>query len=368
MNIERAYLPVLLVAAVLSLLARPAHGGPTEEASALKAMGDTAFDGRRFADALEAYRGALGKHRDARLHYNIAQALSALERYPEALESYQAFLGEAPAGTLNEAQQAALFALLEELKGKIARLEVTCNVAGARVLVQGKTVGTTPLSDAVVLNAGETKVEVLAEGHKPFESMLKLPGGSTESLSVALRRVDFRGTLAVTSNVAGAQVYVDEAPRGVTPLSLKLERGSHVVEVKADAHVAYREVMNVEAGKSREVTVTLERAPDYTLAYLGFGIGAAGVAAGTATGILAYTRMGKAEERCDAVTNQCGPAAQEDLQASKTWGMLSTVGFGVGAAGIALGGYGLMTAKPGAREAAVGVVVSPTGAELRGRF
>lgn len=338
------------------------------EAVALKAKGDAAFDARRFAEALQSYQGALETNRDARLHYNIAQALSALERYPEALEAYQAFIAEAPAGTMNEEQQAALFALLEELKGKIARLEVSCDVPGARVLIRGTTVGTTPLTGVVAVNAGEAKVEVLAEGYRSYESTLSLTGGATRPLNVKLQRVDFRGGLVVTSNVAGAQVYVDSAPRGATPLELRLERGAHVVEVKAEDHVAHREVATVEAGKQSEVKVTLERAPDYTLAYLGFGIGAVGVAAGTATGIMAYSRLGKAEEQCDDVTMQCGPAGQDDLQSSKTWGVLSTVGFSVGAAGIALGSYGLLTANPSRREAPVDVALHPSGVELRGRF
>ena len=357
-----------IILAVFTCVVDTAQAGPTEDAATLKASGDAAFDARRFAEALQSYQGALEKNRDARLHYNIAQALSALERYPEALLSYQAFIAEAPAGTMNEEQQAALFALLEELKGKIARLEVTCDVAGARVLVRGKTVGTTPLPAAVALNAGDAKVEVLAEGYKSYESTLSLTGGATRPLNIRLQRVDFRGGLMVTSNVAGAQVYVDSAPRGATPLDLRLERGAHVVEVKAEDHVAFREVAKVEAGKDTAVNVTLERAPDYTLAYLGFGIGAVGVAAGTATGILAYSRFGKAKEQCDEAAKECGPAGQDELQSSKTWGVLSTVGFSVGAAGIALGSYGLMTAKPSGREAPVDVALHPRGVALRGTF
>ena len=114
-----------------------AYAGDAEDAAALKANADKAFDGRHFAEALEQYQGALDKNRDARLHYNIAQALAALERYPEALASYQAFIAEAPAGTLTEAQQAQLFALVEDLKRKIARVELKCDVPGARVLVRG---------------------------------------------------------------------------------------------------------------------------------------------------------------------------------------------------------------------------------------
>jgi hypothetical protein len=355
---------IVAIALVLALSA-PAYA---DDASTLKATGDTAFDALRYGEALEAYQGALAKNRDARLHYNIAQSLSALERYPEALASYQAFIAEAPAGTMTEQVRSALFELLEKLKAKIARLEVTCDVPGARVLVRGKTVGTTPLASGIVLNAGEAKVEVLAEGYKPFESTLSLTGGATRPLAIVLQRVDFRGGLAVSSNVAGAQVFVDGAPQGFTPFEVRMERGSHVVEVKAEGHVAHREVVKVEAGKKSDVKVRLERAPNYTLAYVGFGIGAVGIAAGATSGILSFTTFSKAKENCDTSAKECGPAGQSDLQSSRTWSTVSNVGFGVGLAGIALGTYGLLTAKPGKRESAVNVTLYPGGAGVFGRF
>jgi hypothetical protein len=42
------------------------------------------------------------------------------------------------------------------------------------------------------------------------------------------------GTLAINTNPAGAQVFVDGTPRGVTPLSLPLNPGSHSLELRGD--------------------------------------------------------------------------------------------------------------------------------------
>jgi len=48
---------------------------------------------------------------------------------------------------------------------------------------------------------------------------------------------------------------------------------------------------------------------------------------------------------------------------------MSTVAFGVGVAGIALGSYGLVTAKPGRKEGtAVDVAVYPGGVGMSGSF
>ena len=99
-----SFRPYRLVACFLVALqtaASPLALAAGSHVSESKTRGDALFDARNYAGALEEYRAALAQGGDARLRYNIAQTLTALERYPEALASYQAFLAEAPAGTLN---------------------------------------------------------------------------------------------------------------------------------------------------------------------------------------------------------------------------------------------------------------------------
>ncbi|MFI5298443.1 MAG: PEGA domain-containing protein [Polyangiales bacterium] len=342
-------------------------GEPTTEE--IKASADAAFDGRSYATALKLYQQVLAQGGDGRMHYNIAQTLTALERYPEALLAYQAFLADAPAGTLNAAQQERFFALLDELKAKIARLEVHCEVPGARVLVRDRALGLTPLAGAVSVNAGPAKVEVIADGFKPFMTEIDLAGGATQTLEVKLERIDFTGSLAVRSTVADTHVFVDDIDKGTTPLTLRVERGKRSVRAKHDGYFDENTTVSIEVGGRREVSFSPALLPDYTLAYVGFGVGGVGVAAGTVTGIFAFTKFGSAKPQCDTVTAQCGPAGQADLQTSKTYGVLSTVAFGVGAVGIGFGVYEWLTARkspaPGTR---VEVVLLPGGLGMQGVF
>ena len=346
-----------------------------QEADTLKKKADDAFDGKRYGDALELYRSAFEKGKNSLLHYNIGQALTFLERYPEALASYQRFLAEVPAGKLSEAQTSALFARLEDLKAKIARVEVKCSVVGARVLVRDKVVGTVPLGAAVSVNAGPAKIEVLAEGHKPFVTQVSLDGGTTHTLDVKLERVDFTGTILVASNVSGASVYVDGTARGTTPLTLKVERGTHLVKVTASDHLDGSDTVTLEAGQKKDVWLPLRRAPDYTVAYFGFAVGALGVGAGAITGILALTNFKDAKANCDTVAKECGPAGQESLRLSRSYGLWSTVSFAVGIAGAGLGVFGLVRAARGSSDPAekhartgVDVAIVPGGLVLGGAF
>ena len=353
----------------LQLALAPAALAAGPEAAEIKSKADASFDSRNYAQALEQYRAALAQGGDPRMHYNIAQTLTALERYPEALVSYQAFLTEAPAGTLSAAQQERFFALLDELKAKISRVEVKCDVAGARVLVRDRALGTTPLPGPISLNAGPAKIEVLAEGFKPFVTNIDLAGGVARTVDVALERVDFSGALSVKSSAAGARVLVDGAERGTTPLSLRVDRGAHVVVVRASGYVEQSKTVTIEAGGRTELQFSPARSPDYTLAFLGFGVGFVGVAAGSVTGILAFTSWSSAKAECYTPAKECGPAGQPELATSKTFGTLSTVAFGVGAAGIGVGAYGWVRARRGRGAAKpVEIMLLPGGLGLRGGF
>jgi hypothetical protein len=356
----------LVVALRVFATATVAAAGPGPDE--LKASADAAFDRRSYAGALEQYRAALAQGGDPRIHYNVAQTLTALERYPEALLEYQAFLSEAPAGTLTAAQQEKFFALLDELKAKITRLDLRCTVPGARVLVRDKALGTTPLEGPVSVNAGPAKIEVIAEGFKPFVATVALRGGTTQAVEVPLERIDFSGTLSVHSNVPEGRTLVDGTDRGATPLVLRVDRGTHTVVVQASGYVEQRETVSVDAGGRREVSFTMRRSPDYTLAYVGAGVGFVGVAAGTLTGILAFTSLGAAKGQCDPSTKACGPAAQSELQTSTTYGVVSTIAFVTGATGLAVGVYGWIRARRGGLAKPAEVVVLPGGLGLRGEF
>ena len=144
---------------------------------------------------------------------------------------------------------------------------------------------------------------------------------------------------------------------------------SHTLVMKADRYVVQSETVEIEAGGRREVTFTLQRAPDYTLTYVGVGVGAAGIAAGTVMGILAFTSLGDAKKQCDDVNKECGPAAQAGLVTSKTYGTLSTIGFGIGIAGAGLALGALIVVNRGREPARpVDVVLLPNGLGARGTF
>jgi hypothetical protein len=69
------------------------------------------------------------------------------------------------------------------------------------------------------------------------------------------------------------------------------------------------------------------------------GVGAAGLVTGSVTGLMA---VGK-KSSLDCPDKQCPPSQHDDLDSAKTLATISTVGFGVGIAGAAVGVVLLMT-------------------------
>ena len=81
-------------------------------------------------------------------------------------------------------------------------------------------------------------IEVRRPGYQPHAETVEVKGGETHPVFVALAAEDRqrqRGALMVTSELAGAEVIVDEQPRGPAPLLVEgLPPGDHVVEIRPE--------------------------------------------------------------------------------------------------------------------------------------
>lgn len=98
---------------------------------------------------------------------------------------------------------------------------------------------------------------------------------------------------------------------------------------------------------------------------IGFGVGAAGVAVGVVTGILA---MGKASDVKDGCPNNhcANQKLVDEASSGKTLGTVSTIAFIVGGVGVGVGVVGLFTGKK--EDSNVGIAVGPGNVMLRGSF
>jgi hypothetical protein len=145
-----------------------------------------------------------------------------------------------------------------------------------------------------------------------------------------------------------------EIALGADPVAVN--PGKHVVvakneegkEFKANVEVGEREVKDVDLVLSApervvKAPVRVEPRPERTstaraLFIGGLGLAAVGTGVGITTGALTLSRAGDLDAQC--ANDVCAPAARDDLDAARTLGTISTIGFiaaGIGIAAVVIG-------------------------------
>lgn len=194
--------------------------------------------------------------------------------------------------------------------------------------------------------------------------------------------------------VTGAQAFelhIDgkPVPAAAAGLPQKLDPGEHEVAVRSAAGKRATRKITLAPGQNQRLEITLgagaasaappaapqrdagPAAPAKTspLVYAGFGVGAAGLLVGGVSGVLSLGKASDAKGQCDG--NRCPSSAQDDIDASKSWAAVSNVGFAVAIVGAGVGVYGLVSSKKGAEKPVARrtePVVGPRFIGVAGRF
>jgi hypothetical protein len=219
------------------------------------------------------------------LLYNEGRALQALNRHPAALAKLLAFKAAAPDELLRKVPD--LDKLIADLRARVGTLAVTCNVAGARVLVDRTVVGVTPLAEPLKLNAGRIAVDVEAEGYFPSHQTIELKGGELFAFQTTLSTKSTNAILVVNGSSPGADVLIDSEKAGAAPVEKIVPAGTHKLLLRHKSFADTETSVVVEAGQRKEVVVPL-RPPGVATKWwfwTSLAAAAATVAAATAIGL-----------------------------------------------------------------------------------
>jgi len=136
-------------------------------------------------------------------------------------------------------------------------LSVSANITGARVLVDGRRVGETPLSD-VEVSPGEHRIKVEREGYDPYRKRIRLERGRAMSLYVDLSEARPRkGRLYVDTNPEDATVKILNIPPAFYQ-GMDLDPGRYNVEVSASGYKTKKRWVDLSAGEDESISVRLE--------------------------------------------------------------------------------------------------------------
>jgi hypothetical protein len=230
----------------------------------------------------------------------------------------------------------------------------------------GWEVANTQLMMGLLVEARDTALRVMRIPETPRE-----PAAFQEARTKAQTLVDDLDARipVVTVTVKGAPdgaaltVTVDDKislPGAALAAPIRLNPGKHVIAVKSDKLAGSQQIEVAEKDK-KELTVTLEASaatpppvdtsdkppedkppppPEQkhtmrTVAWIGFGVGGAGLIAGAITGFLTLSAKSSALNNCQG--NRCPPSAFSDLDTANTMSTISTVSFIVAGVGAGVG-------------------------------
>lgn len=129
-------------------------------------------------------------------------------------------------------------------------LDVTSTVPGATVLIDGDSIGQTPIRNRVVQPKSYT-ITVRKLGYLEFTQ--KVTAAASTTTKVVADLLPFAGVIHVTSSIPKAQVAVDGKVVGVTPLDWEVKIGTRSVSVSVPGHPPYTQTVRANPGETYDV-------------------------------------------------------------------------------------------------------------------
>ncbi len=143
-----------------------------------------------------------------------------------------------------------------------AYLKVESNVSGARVLVDGRDVGTTNLSDAEI-TSGEHLIRVEKDGYEPYRKRISFEKGRSRDLYVVLDpKAPLKGRLYVDTYPKDARVRILNIGPAFNQ-GMELDAGRYHVEVSADDYETQKMWVSLTSGKNKTLDIHLKRTGKY---------------------------------------------------------------------------------------------------------
>jgi hypothetical protein len=213
-----------------------------------------------------------------------------------------------------------------------------------------------------------------------------------DAVSKAMPTVVFEVKDATGNDAGSVQVGVDGQPlSGAVGTSIELDPGEHSFHFEAAGFKKIeKRLVIAEGAKERREVVVMDRADSpqvastvlsppteatptrwrrpSTLAWVAFGVGGAGLVLGVTAGLVAGGKHSTLASECDDTSGTCKPQYSGDLDAFHTWRTVSTVGYVVGALGVAGGGVLWLTAPRARNTMTARVWLGPVSAGVAGRF
>jgi len=155
-------------------------------------------------------------------------------------------------------------------------IEVASTPAGATLFLDGNYMGQTQPGDYFDLTSlvpGTHTITLRMTGYQEYTQTVYVRGGTVETINAQLVPVtpgpvaDTTGQITVVSSPPGANLYLDNVFKGITPLTISdIPQGSHVVMAQMGGYAEATQTVTVTGGQTTPVALGLIEATATTAA------------------------------------------------------------------------------------------------------
>ncbi len=209
------------------------------------------------AGALVKFTAAYEKAKDPRLLWNMAACEKNLRHYSSVLALVRRYLAEGET-LLAPSDKAEAETLLAAIAPLTISLELVVDQPGAKVFVDDKLVGETPLAAPIVVDLGLRRIRIQKEGFEEYKEDLTAGDSPKVKLVAKLEKILHEATLSVSARPRD-EIYLDGTLRGLGAWKGIVPSGGHTLRVTAPEMRAYQAEITLRDRETRNVSVTLEK-------------------------------------------------------------------------------------------------------------
>jgi PEGA domain len=256
-----------LVALVLTLAswAAPLRAQAAESPNAARAKvhyqdGVTLGRGGDWAGAVAELRTAYALAKHPRIAFELGLAYVEMADPVRATQMMKAALKDRTR-LGDKALEKQARAVIAEQEPSISVVIIESPVKGARVRVNGRDVGKTPLGKPAEVRSGTVDVELTVAGRAPDHAMVEVKAGYQQSVELALEAMGAAVEVVIKADLPGAEIMVDGKRRGLTRQwrSIFVSAGEHELALRRDGYVSTPKKVKAVPGAILEVELDAKR-------------------------------------------------------------------------------------------------------------
>ena len=211
--------------------------------------------------AVEEFDGAYRARPHYSVLFNLAQARAAMGDSVEAVDAFRRYLDEGGAA-VDDARRTHVQGLIAFHEKRIGSLELVVEPDGAEIWVDGRLLGTSPLSHPVKLVEGTHGVTVQKSGFVPLASSVVVKAGSTAELTLRAEQAGATkadGLVLLRCAVPDVEVSIGEKAGGVTSgvTTFRAPLGQTTVVLSRSGYVADTHRVDVSPARPTEIECRL---------------------------------------------------------------------------------------------------------------